>query len=148
MTKAAKDLAVGYQFPSRKKLMTQERMTKYIDYLFSTWQDKLVSSGSNIHTDDVFAKSQGLPGTVADGMIPTVWFSTYLTELFGEGYVKGGKLMNKYIKPMLANDTITMHIRIKERLAEGAAVRYNMDVWCDNQQGETVVVGSASAAVS
>ena len=44
---------------------------------------ELAQVGANIHTDDEYAKSQGLPGVIADGMIMANWCSSMLVERFG-----------------------------------------------------------------
>ena len=142
-----KDLKVGEQLPSRSKVVTQERMTKYSDMLFSTVSGKRQSSGKNIHTDADFARAQGLPGTVADGMISTAWLSAMLVEFFGQGYLRGGKLTTTYTKPVYAGDKLTLKAIVQEKVPEGSVMRINLEVWCENQKGEKVTVGTASALV-
>ncbi len=152
MTVATKDLEVGYQFPTRSKVMTQERITHYSNMRFSSrnkprnhpiwgWEE------GRIHTDVDYAKSKGLPGTVADGLISTCWISAMLMDLFGEGYMRGGKISTTYIKPVYADDKLTLRAVIKEKIKEGSAVRFNMAVCAENQKGEVVTGGTASALV-
>ncbi|MBI2847109.1 MAG: MaoC family dehydratase [Chloroflexi bacterium] len=147
MAKAARDLQVGYELPTLTRTMTQELMTKYGDGILSVSAGKFTPYGVNIHTDAEYAKSQGLPAPVADGMVSTCWLSEMLTDFFGEGFLVGGRLLNKYIKLVFAGDVLTMKATITKKEQVGSAVRYEMDVACVNQKGEPVTVGTATAWV-
>ncbi|MFC2052404.1 MaoC family dehydratase [Chloroflexota bacterium] len=102
----------------------------------------------NFYNDPEFARNEGLPTTVADGLISTAWVEAELRELFGTGYFNGGRLMNKYIKPVFAGDTITIKMTLKEKVPEGLATRLILEVMCYNQKGDLVTVGSASGLVA
>ncbi len=149
MTVATKDLEVGHQFPTRTKVMTQERMTHYFAMRSSSRNpnEERESGHINIHTDLDYAKSKGLPATVADGLISTCWISAMMIDLFGEGYMRGGRISTTYLKPVFADDKLTLKMVIKEKIKEGSAVRFNMAVCAENQKGEVVVGGTASALV-
>ena len=149
MTVATKDLEVGHQFPTRSKVMTQERMSHFSHMLESSrnLSGERESGHINIHTDLDYAKSKGLPATTADGLISTAWISAMMRDLFGEGYLRGGKLATTYLKPVFLDDKLTLKMVIKEKLTEGSAVRFNMDVSVENKKGEVVIGGTASALV-
>ena len=148
MELATRDLPVGYEFPSQVKPMTQERVNVYSDLHISTAEGHFMLHPKSIFTDEEFAKGQGLPGTVAPGMICAAWISTMLVDLFGEGYVKGGQLHTKFIKLVRPGDTITVRATITDKFVEGSTMRFNLKVGCENQRGESVLVGTASALVS
>jgi len=141
------DLEVGHNLPAWSKLMTQEWMTKYNDLRLSSRVGKRVSAGKNIHTDAEVARSQGLPGPVADGMMSTAMLSAMLVDVFGEGFLRGGSLATRYIKMTFAGDKLTLRAFVREKLSEGARARLYLDVWCENQNGEKLTVGTASALV-
>ncbi len=149
LTVATKDLKVGHQFPTRTKVMTQERITHFAHMLPSSRNEsgERESGHINIHTDLDYAKSKGLPATTADGLISTAWISAMMMDLFGEGYLRGGKLATTYLKPVYSDDKLTLKMVIKEKLKEDSTVRFNMDVSIENQRGEVVVGGTASALV-
>lgn len=147
MALATRDLPVGYEFPSRVKPMTQERVNVYSDLHLSTAEGHFMLHPKSIFTDEEFAKGQGLPGTVAPGMIYAAWVSAMLVDLFGEGYVKGGQLHTKFIKLVRPGDTITVRAIVTDKVAEGSTMRLNLEVLCENQRGEPVLAGTASALV-
>ena len=148
MVISAKDLEVGHEFPSRTKVITQEKISRYGDIeemINSIGMGKLLLRKRRIQTDPEFARSQGLRGTVVIGMIPTAFISAMMTDIFGEGYNRGGKLKVTFIKPIYADDEITARAVVREKVPEGSNVRIKMDVWCENQDSEKVTVGTASA---
>jgi acyl dehydratase len=67
-----------------------------------------------------------------------------MTAFLGEGFVKGGKMSVKFIKPVLAGDTLTMNGRVREKLPEGSRTRIVVEFWCENQDGVKTMVGEAS----
>ncbi len=147
MKRLQKDMPVGYMLASDPRTMTLERMDTYCNKLISVVQGKAVKLGKNIHNDDEFAQAQGLEKAIADGMISTAWLSDMLVDAFGEGYIRGGKLMTKYIRSVYNGDVLTMKMKVTEKTLEENAVRFSLDVWCENQDGQVVTVGAASALV-
>jgi acyl dehydratase len=124
--------------------MTRERIEWYDSAMLSAAKGELAQVGSNIHTDDAYARSQGLPAIIADGMIMTNWLSSMLVEHFGMGYVERGELRTKFIKPVPLGMTVVCRGRVQsaDRLA-GGAVAYGLDVWCEDESGLKVVDGHA-----
>jgi len=148
MTQTTRDLPVGHQFPPITKLMTPERMAVFSDMEHSTCAGHFQLAPPNIHNDLEFAKSEGFPNLVADGLITTYWVEATMRDLFGVGYYKGGKLMTKYIRPVYVDDEITIKLVLKEKVPEGNAIRFDLEINCFNQKDELVTVGTASALVS
>jgi len=140
-----KELELGFELPTRTKLITQEVMSHYANMMKSALAGRLLTAVENIHTDEEFAKGQGMSHSLADGLIFSGMFSAILTEFFGEGYLRGGKLSTKFIRPVWPNDEVTCKAVITEKVVEDSRVRYNLELSCHNQKGETVVVGTASA---
>ncbi len=147
MEKITKDLPIGYEFSPITKVMTHERMAVFSDMEHSTCAGHFQLAPPNIHNDLEFAKGEGFPNLVADGLITTHWVEAYLRDLFGVGYYRGGKLATKYIRPVYANDEVTVSLVLKEKIPEGRLTRFNLEVNCFNQKRELVTVGTASALV-
>lgn len=137
MEVATRDTEMGHEISSMPKAITLERMR-----LFSGWPMR------NIHTDEDIAKMAGLPGPVAQGPMSVAYISEMLTGFFGESWLKGGKLSVSFIGMVQPRDTITAKGIIREKVAEGEAVRLVLEVWCQNQRGEKVTVGTASGLVA
>ena len=148
MVGITRDLPVGHQFLWITKPMTGERMAVFSDMEHSTCAGYLQLAPPNIHNDLEFAQSEGFPNLVADGLITTHWVDATMRDLFGVGYYRGGKLMTKYIRPVYADDEITIKLVLKEKVPEGDTMRFNLDINCFNQKDELVTVGTASALVS
>ncbi len=148
-TLAVGDLVVGSELAGPPRVMTVERIQWYGDGLESAIEGQFVRCGSNIHTDEEFAKSQGLPGVIADGMLSTNWISAMLVRQFGTDYLERGALRTKFIKPIFKN--VRIHTRGQVRSIERAddgSVRYVLDVWCADDEGTKLTVGDAAIVVA
>ena len=86
-----------------------QRIEWYDSAMLSAATNELRQVGSNIHTDEEFAKSEGFAAANADGMIMTNWCSEMLVRAFGMDYLERGELRTKYIKPV--NLGVELHVR-------------------------------------
>jgi 3-hydroxybutyryl-CoA dehydratase len=137
-------LSVGDELRAPPRSMHRERMRWYVDGLFTALaNDGKVHTEENIHTDDEYARSQGLPGIIADGMISTNWIFGFLLNTFGEDYLKKGSLRTKYIKPILEDRPVISGLRVKQIESSGAETHYTLEVWCEDQEGKMLTVGAA-----
>lgn len=137
MAIANKNMEVGQEIPSVRKEITllQSR-------LFSLWTTR------SIHTDWEVAKKGGLPAPIAQGLMSHSYISEMMTNFFGETWLKGGKLSVYFTTYTVLGDVITTKGVIREKIKEGSTVRFNCEVWCENQAGQKTVVGTASALVA
>ena len=137
------DTEEGREFSGKLKTVTEERV-----YAFSGgfpkgpgWPKK------NIHTDLEFAKSCGLPTRAASGAM----FEGYLTELmidiFGESWLRHGKMSLTFIAIVDPGDTLLPKAVVRSSQAEDTGVRFVVEMWCQNQHGSKVVVGTATGLV-
>lgn len=101
----------------------------------------------NIHTDLEFAESCGLPSRAASGAM----FEGYLTELminlFGVDWLTYGKMSLKFIAIVDVNNTILPKATIQSKQVQNSDIVFTMDVWCENQHGSKVVVGTLTGTV-
>mgnify|MGYP003342374160 CR=1 FL=1 len=93
------------------------------------------------------AKAEGLKAPVAGGPLLLSQLSRMLLLAFGEGWVKGGKMSAKIIRPAYDGDFTTAKGIVREKVAEGSRTRLVCDVWVEKQTGEKAVVGTASGVV-
>src|SRR5439155_6782213 len=105
-------LPAGTEIAGPVRVMTAERIQWYDSAMLSAAKGELTRVTVNIHTDDDYAKSQGLPAIIADGMISTNWCSEMLIEQFGMEYVEHGELRTKFIKPILLGVTVSVRARV------------------------------------
>ena len=146
-THGSPDLAPGAEIRGPVRYVTAERIEWYDSAMLSAASGHLAQVGVNIHTDDEFARSQGLPAVIADGMIMTNWCSEMLVAHFGMDYLERGSLRTKFIKPVFLNQTIHVRARVLEAKREAGGVRYSLDVWCEDEKGIKVTDGSAEIEV-
>jgi len=96
-----------------------------------------------IHDDDAFAKSQGLPGIIADGMISTNWIMGMLIDNFVTPSPAGARCARSMSSRSTKMNSIVSRARITDVThGTGSAVTYRLDVWCENGKGETVTVAT------
>ncbi len=144
MAMITRSTEVGFDLPS---ISNQMLLEKWIE------REDLQQKGNpgfhgavNIHTDVKAARIEGLKAPVAGGPLLLSQLSRMMIA-FGEGWIKGGKLSAKIIRPAYSGDFVTAKGIIKEKIPENSGVRYVCDVWVEKQTGEKVIVGTASGLV-
>jgi 3-hydroxybutyryl-CoA dehydratase len=102
----------------------------------------------NIHTDDEVARAAGLPAAIAAG----VQFMSFIFEMlraeYGFGAVPDTVVDVRIRAPVFAGDTVTARGKVTSADDEGERKRLHLEVWCENQRGEQVIVGTAQVMVS
>jgi hypothetical protein len=140
----AKPLAAGAEIAGPARAMTAERIEWYDSAMLSAASGKLAQVGVNIHTDEEYARSQGLPAIIADGMIMTNWLSTMMVDHFGFDYVARGELRTKFIKPVFLGQTVFCKGKVLSATPRNdGGVTYALDVWCEDEKGIKVTDGDA-----
>jgi len=136
--------AVGDDLRGPVRAITPTRIEWYDSAMLSAAKGTLAQVGSNIHTDEDYARSQGLPAIIADGMIMANWVSSMLVEHFGMAYVERGELRMKFIKPVLLGVTVVCRGRVRSiERGSGGGRTCMLDVWCEDEHGTKVVDGHA-----
>ncbi len=134
---------VGWELPPVSRQMSLRQFEERHPLLYGegTWPHK------NIHSDTEAARAEGLSEPV--GSAPTFFalVTRAMMTCFGAGWIVGGKTSLKMIKSVYARNFVTAKGVLREKHAEGDAVRYVFDVWVENEAHEKVVVGTASALV-
>lgn len=145
--RAAGELSVGHEIHGPVRVVTAERIEWYDSGMLSAASGKLAQVGDNIHTDDDYAKAQGLPAVIADGMIMTNYCSEMLIGAFGLDYVARGELRTKFIKPVFLGETLFVKAKVLEVEHTAEDIVYTLDVWCENGDGVKVTDGHAKVPV-
>jgi acyl dehydratase len=147
MTKS-RTFSVGDEIAGPIRILTPERIEWYDSAMLSSGKGELSQVTVNIHTDDEYAKMQGLPAVIADGMISTNWCSEMMDTHFGWDYVERGELRTKFIKPIFLGQTIATRGKVTaaDRQPDGSII-YTLDVWCEDEKGEKRTVGDAKVEV-
>jgi 3-hydroxybutyryl-CoA dehydratase len=139
---------VGAELRGPARVVTAERIEWYDSAMLSAASGELAQVGANIHTDDDYARTQGLTAVIADGMIMTNWCSEMMVRHFGMDYLSRGELRTKFIKPVYLAQTVHVRGRVlsAEPGANGGTV-YTLDVWCEDENGIKVTDGGAKVEV-
>jgi acyl dehydratase len=65
-------------------------------------------------------------------------------RLFGPAWLSNGILDIKIVNSVYVGDTVRAKATLQERHDETEIVAFVLDVWCENQHGDTVIAGTAS----
>jgi acyl dehydratase len=141
-------LSVGGEIRGPVRVMTPERIEWYDSAMLSAAKGELTQVTVNIHTDEDYARAEGLPAIIADGMISTNWCSEMMIEHFGLDYIERGELRTRFIKPTFLGVTVRVRGRVTaaEPQPNGSTV-YKLDVWCEDETGLKLTVGDAKVEV-
>jgi acyl dehydratase len=139
--------SVGDELKGPVRKVTVERIEWYDSAMLSAAAGELRQVGSNIHTDEDYARAEGFIGVMADGMIMTNWCSSMLLEHFGSDYIERGTLRTKFIKPVWLDAIVHVRGRVVASEPNGGATVYKLDVWCEDENGVKVVDGDSRIEV-
>ena len=137
----------GQEFALAPRRMTRERMRWYVDAQPTIAADdgRIHTQPPTIHDDDAYARSQGLPGIIADGMISTNWIQSLLIETFGPGVAARSRLRTKYIAPIHEDQWVIARARVTGAETEGdGRRRVDLEVWCEDDAAAKLTVGAAT----
>ena len=97
-------VAVGDEMTPLERTVTQEQVNAYAD-----------ASGDHnpIHVDPEFARSVGLPGTIAHGLLDMAILTEAVARWAG-GYEQVASLACRFSKPLLPGETVTCTGRVTE----------------------------------
>ena len=105
------------------------KLTKHV-----TQDDMTLYSGpGNIHSDIEVAKRTGLDAPIAQGMQTLAYASELLTKICGREWLERGEISVKFIKPVYAEDDVTI---------TATETAHGYEVNARNQNGETLMVGT------
>ena len=134
------DVAVGEELPPLVKgPIEQIQLTRYAG-----------ASGdfNPIHQDHEFAKAAGMGDVFAHGMLSMGFLAQSVTDWFGVGTVR--KLGVRFAALVRLGDVITCrgNVVAKRPPKDGdGPVLVDLELWAENQKGEKVITGKATAAL-
>jgi acyl dehydratase len=133
----------GQEFEGPLQRLSLERMLAFSGGPIATpdWPAK------NLHTDFEKAKDAGLSAPIASGLQYEGHLLRLLLNLFGDAWPQRGKMRIKYPRPVMAGDVVQAKVRVKSKVECNAVVTFELDVWCEKQDKEKVLVGTASCSM-
>jgi acyl dehydratase len=138
----AADVKVGAELIPLTKRMTLDKMK-----WFSGGEGR--SGKVNLHTDAAAAeRDAGMKQPFASGRMSLGYACEMMSRYVGlDQFSRTGTIDFKFVKPVMPGDILTVRGRVSEvrPAAEGTLV--TVELYCENQKGEKVSVGSGSAVV-
>jgi len=136
----AEDVQVGSEMPPLVKPPIQQiQLTRYAG-----------ASGdfNPIHQDSAFAKAAGMSDVFAHGMLSMGFLAQSVTDWFGVGTVR--KLGVRFAALVRLGDVVTCKGKVvaKHPSVGGTGPSLvDLELWAENQKGEKVITGKATAAL-
>ncbi len=127
-------LEVGQPLPSLSRTLTQRQIDIYSDV-----------RPFSIHTDEEWARAKGFRTTIAQGMMSTAYVSTLMTQAVGEGFVVGGDMDARFLRPVFCGDTLEVSGTVSGFGRDGDRIRVHVAVAAHNQGGEQTLAATSSA---
>ena len=93
------------------------------------------------HWDPEYAMATGLNAPIQTGEMSSAYLSEMCVNHFGAQMFKGARMVCKYIASTFANEVITTHGVVREKVPKGAGFRFIVDVWTENELGVKKTVG-------
>jgi acyl dehydratase len=127
-------LAVGDEIAPLARTVTQEQINAYAE-----------ASGDHnpIHVDPDFARTVGLPGTIAHGLLD-MGILTEAVARWAGGYDRVASVSCRFSKPLLPGETVTCTGRVTEiDESQGIAV---LELEAVSSSGERVLTNGRAAA--
>ena len=137
------DMDEGQEFEGPLQTLSLERMLAFSGGPIATpdWPAK------NLHTNFEKAKDAGLSAPIASGLQYEGHLLRLLLDLFGNAWLQGGEIRIKYPRPVMAGDVVQSKVRVKSKVQCDAVFTFELDVWCEKQDKEKVLVGTASCSL-
>lgn len=133
------EITVGKEITSASHLITHEMLVAFERVIWTRV--------ANVHNDAAAAKQAGMDRTIASGQNQLAILHQMMEEHFGDGWVRGGNIATRWVRPVYVHDTITPFGRITAIREIDGKRRVVLDVWCQNQNGTKTGIGTAEASV-
>jgi acyl dehydratase len=141
MTRITPDTSIGQEFSGKPKKQAMERIWAFSGGTFRTlgWPLK------NIHTDYEAAEKMGLSTVYVSATQYLGYIAELMIDLFGEKWLSSGTTDNlKFTQPVTEGDTIVVKARVRSKEQDGDLTKVCLDIWCENQSGDSVLIGTAT----
>ncbi len=137
VTEALKTLEVGDAIPEIVTApITHDQLARFA-----------AASGDHnpIHLDEAAAKSGGLPGIIAHGMLNMAALGLVLTGWVPQSAVR--RFSARFVAMTFPGDTLTLSGTVTGRSAQAGEDLVSLDLIARNQNGETILNGAATIAL-
>jgi 3-hydroxybutyryl-CoA dehydratase len=129
---------IGDSLPILTKRITIEKIYQY---------EEILGIGNPVHVDEEYARSTPFGGVIAHGLMGAAYISESLMKVFPWEWVHHGEMEIRFLHPIRPGDTVQTHGELKERKSKRKEVCLIFDVKCQNQYGETVLLGTSTVPI-
>lgn len=131
---------IGTVFDGSRHHLSIERVLAFSGGPFArpNWPDR------NLHTDLEKAQEAGLPGVIVSATQFEGYLVDLLVDLFGDAWFTTGVIETRIPKSLMLDDFVQPKAVLRAVDDDGKNRTFTMDVSCENQRGEQVLIGSAS----
>jgi len=139
MRKLTPETKVGAEFTGKRKTISETRVFAFSGGRFDApgWPAK------NIHTDLEFAKSCGLQTRSVSATQYLGYLTGLMIDLFGVTWLSHGRMELKFIAIVDVDDRLVSKAVVTLKESEDSKTKFSLEIWCENQRGDKVVVGTA-----
>lgn len=99
------------------------------------------------HWDPPYAAETGLSSPIQTGEMSSAYLSEMCVNYFGRNFFTDARMSCKYIASTLANEVISTHGVVREKVPIEGGFRFTVDIWAQNEIGEKKTVGWVEADV-
>ena len=128
------DVAEGDELPVRELFLAKDQVRAYA---------RAANQWSARFTDDEGARREGLPGMITPGNMSMGLLSTLIEAWAGPGALR--RLGTTFRGLVLPDRTIRLHGTVTEKQDRTRTVE--LDVWLESDEGERLVIGTATVAL-
>lgn len=118
-----------------------EPLTVDVSHAMVAAYAEVAAARDPIHLDPSYAKQTRFGKSIAQGLLVLSFLSRWLTRVYGERWISGGKLSVRFARPAMVGESVTVR-GIERELAIDDPFRHCV-IWCENAQGEALVEGEA-----
>lgn len=99
------------------------------------------------HWDPVYAAATGLKAPIQTGEMSSAYIAEMCVNHFGASMFRNARVSLKYVDSTWANEVITTHGVVREKLPRERGYRFRVEVWAENEAGQKKTVGWVEADV-
>lgn len=99
------------------------------------------------HWDPVYARETGLAKPIQTGEMSSAYIAEMCVNWFGAAMFRNARISCKYVASIFAGEVITTFGKVVEKTPKGNGFRFKVDVWAENEAGETKTIGFIEADV-
>jgi len=133
------DVDVSFEIPQFVKgPITREQIKEYAE---------AAGDPNPMHYDENFAKMAGYRTVIAHGLMTMAYVSEMLTNWL-PSYTRLRRLKTRFSKVVYPGDILTCKGKVTQKYVKEKENYVELEVWSENQNGETVAKGSATVVLS